>query len=264
MNQFIQHLKNAYVEWQTIGFCNEAQNLNQLIGEEYFCVTNPHFFTGKLDAEIVLVHLNPKRNKDKNTNSFTKTKPEENGFKTFADYLNYYQNFGNINYGKSAPRKHKSPFDYKQIRFLRPLNILPFSSTDVYHNLETVIDSKLQIELVPFGSEDFNYRKVGVNNITPFINRILALIESFNRKYIIFCGVVFETILKPYTIQETKHVFNLEKKNGNQTQSSFELINLKLQFNNKIIQCAIAPQFAKQGYPIEEYGKKIKQLYGVY
>lgn len=264
MKLFFKNIKQNFIEWEVNGFCKEAKNLNSLVGEEYFCVSNPHFFTGKFDSELVLVHLNPKRNKDKFTNSFKLSKPSECGFNSLEDYLNYYQNFGKINYGSNSSRKHKSPFDHKQIRFLNPLKILPFSTTDIYYNLETVIDAKLQIELIPYGSEDFDYNKVGIDNIKPFIDRVLDLISSSSRMYVIFCGAVFDKVLKQYVIEKKSHLFKLIKKDGTLTLNYFELINIKLQYNNKIISCAVAPQFAKQGYPVEEYGKKIKQLYGVF
>lgn len=264
MKKFLLSVEQAFLEWQNIGYCQDARNLNLSIGEEYFCITNPHFFTGNLNAELVLVHLNPKRKKDTVSKSYALTKPMDNGFNTFKDYLFYYQNFGKINYGLNSSRKHKSPFDHKQIRFLQPLNVLPFSKNDVYYNLETVIDSKLQIELIPFGSNNFNYKKIGVNNIIPFIDRILNLIIGSERKYVIFCGAVFNEILTPYTIDKKKHTFKLKKKDGSFTVSTFELINLKLQINNRIIDCTVAPQFAKQGYPVNEYGKKISELYGIY
>ena len=69
-----------------------------------------------------------------------------------------------------------------EIRFLKPLNILPFTGNDIYKDLEIVIDNKLQIELIPFGSDNFNYNEVGIKNIEPFIDNILSLIAAKERK----------------------------------------------------------------------------------
>lgn len=262
LTNFLNELEVIYSEWQTDGYCQEAAKLNRAVGETYFCTTNPHFFTGNPASAMVLVHLNPKRNKISSTKQYKLSTPAESGFRTFNDYLHYYQNFGAINYGKDSARTHRSPFDHKQIRFLRPFRLLDIDSADVYSNLQNVIDEKLQLELVPYGSPDFNYRHIGIENLMPFVSRLLSVITATERKYVIFCGAVFQPILEPYIQQHKSFRFKLPKKDGTSTINEFELINLRLKHESKIIHAAIAPQFAKQGYPVEAYGEKIKCLYG--
>jgi hypothetical protein len=61
---FIQIGKKNFEEWKTQSFCQEAVELNAKIGEEYFDTAAPGLFTGDIHARSVLVHLNPKRNKE--------------------------------------------------------------------------------------------------------------------------------------------------------------------------------------------------------
>jgi hypothetical protein len=257
MKKFKEYICSNFNEWLENGKCSQAIELNKNIGGEYFCESNPHFFTGNLYSEIVLVHLNPKRNKNKISNSYDIEKPKFNSFEEYYDYFRY---FGRYNYGESSKRDHKSPFDKKQIRFLKPLNILPFTENDIFKNLEIVIDHKLQIELIPFGSDNFNYNKVGIKNIKPFIDNILSLIASKERKYVIFCGRVFDNILNEYVSKKKVHEFKLQKTNGTLTKVYYHFIEVEIKYNDKIINAVIAPQYAMQGMPIEKYGIKLKQL----
>jgi hypothetical protein len=250
---FKEEVKKNFEEWKTLGYCNEAVELNKKIGTDYFDVCAPGLFTGDVHAKLVMVHLNPKRNKcqwDKKCN-----------FPNFDAYWEYSAKFGANVYGTNSKRTHKSPFDQKQIRFLKPFDILPFNG-DKYHDLEISIDKKLQMELVPFGSPNFNYLEIGVENLKPFVNRLLNLLLESERDYVIFCGRVFQEILKDYIVKEKHHSFYLTKKDGNLTKSTFEVINIKLKLNDSEITACIVPQYAKQGYPVAEYGKEVCNRYG--
>jgi len=261
-NYYLELVEHTFFEWVSMGYCSGAKKINDIIGYEYFGITNPHFFTGDLDSDLVLIHLNPKRDVDSKTNKYPKFSAKESGFSNFEDYINYYSNFGKINYGLKSNRKHKSPFDHKQIRFLKPFNLLPLDNSDRFLNLANVIDKKLQLELIPFGSKDFNFRKVGLSNLKSYIELILMLIVGQKRKYVIFCGTVFRDLLKDYIVEQNRIAFKLKKKDGQETINEFEIINIIISINGQDLICAIAPQFAKQGYPVEEYGLKVKSLYG--
>lgn len=249
-------IRKNFEEWKTQGFCNEAVELNEKIGMEYFDTAQPHFFTGDLNAKVALIQLNPKRNEG--------AWKQECDISSFDEYWNDYTHFGEKQYGVNSSRKHKSKFDSKQILFLKPFNVLPFVENDVYHNLEVVVDQKLQMELVPFGSPNFDYKKIGVENLSPYIKNLLEVLISADRKYIIFCGRVFQELLKDFIIKEKTHSFNLEKVDGSITKQEYNIINIKLKYNNKEITACIAPQFAQQGCPIKKYGEKISSLYGIF
>ena len=253
MVEFKEIVKKNFEEWQTQGCCQMAVDLNKKVGENYFDTASPQFFTGDIHAKLVLVHLNPKRNEGEYWNK----KCEDVDFNA---YWERHAFFGKKTYGIDSPT-HKSPFDLKQIRFLEPFGVFPFNGQK-YHDLEISIDQKLQLELVPFGSPNFDYAKIGAENLKPFIEILLNLIMESERKYVIFCGRVFQTILEDFMGKRKTHTFKLEKNDGTKTLSDFEVINIKLEYNNKEITACIAPQFAKQGYPITRYGKQICELYG--
>jgi hypothetical protein len=257
MEKFKKNINSNFNEWKDYGRCNQAIELNKNIGGEYFCESNPHFFTGDLSADLVLVHLNPKRNKNKISNKYDIEKPK---FNSFEDYFDYFRYFGRNNYGENSERSHKSPFDKKQIRFLKPLNILPFTGKDVYKDLEIVIDQKLQIELIPFGSDNFSFNEIGIKNIEPFLDNILSLISFKNRKLVVFCGRVFDNILNDYVSKRKIHEFKLQKTDGTFTKGDYHFIEIEIKYNDKVINAIIAPQYAMQGMPIEQYGIKLNQL----
>ena len=98
MENFKKQILFDFYEWKKQGRCTRARNLNKVIGEEYFCESNPHYFTGDLNSDLVLVHLNPKRNKNKSTKIFDVEKPK---FETFEEYFDYFTYFGRNNYGKN-------------------------------------------------------------------------------------------------------------------------------------------------------------------
>ncbi|MDL2241087.1 hypothetical protein LJC69_05625 [Bacteroidales bacterium OttesenSCG-928-K22] len=250
---FKQTIKKDFDEWKNQGYCQSAIDLNKKIGEDYFDTASPQFFTGDINSKIVFIHLNPKRNRDEWN--------KECNDVDFTAYWDRHAQFGKNYYGKNSPRTHKSPFDHKQIRFLKPFNILPFND-DVYHNLEVVADKKLQLELVPFGSPDFIYQRVGKENLQPFINLLLDTILESKREYIIFCGKIFSEILGKSIVEQKVHSFHLTKNDGKPTVSLFEVMNIRLKHNNTEIIASIAPQFAKQGYPVGRYGEKVYELYG--
>lgn len=248
-------IKKDFEEWLANGLCTNAQKINKELGQEYFDTSNPHYFTGDVEAAVVLVHLNPKRNKP----DFYK----KSQFESFSEYWDFYENFGQNHYGEKSERSHKSPFDHKQIRFLRPFNVFDFSECDSYLNLQKVIDEKLQLELIPYGSPSFDFKKIDNDLLKLSIENTLRLIASLPRKYVIFCGKVFQSssILDPYKKSSEKFEFKLRKKDGSETKNKYEFIFITLEIDNQTIHAGIAPQFAVQGAPISSYGEKIANLY---
>ena len=274
----LEQLKQIFYEWQETGCCKEAANLNQKIKEkgnvknidDYILDTsNPQFFVGNPDAKTVLVMLNPR----------AEERPE---FKTWEDYKEYYIDFGKNKYKNKTGY---SKFDLKQISFLRAFDekfdIFHFND-DKYHNLEAVIDKKLQLELIPYASKNFNANLIGRENIKPFLYRLLDIISEHKREHVIFCGSVFRDIFlkgkneqgqKKYVVRdEFKDCISnpeadcslLKKKDGTFTGRKYSVINLTLNHNSKKILACICPQYAAQGAPIEEYGKKMVEWYGKY
>jgi len=212
-------LEKNFTDWQTKGFCDEAvalnsqiRSFNSKITDDYFDTSSPSCHAGKLDSAIVAISHNPKRNKD---SWGLKCK-----YADFNAYLYAGEHFGSIAYGVNSPRTHKSAFDQKQVRFFRPFGVFPFTG-DKYHDLELLIDNKLQLELVPFGSPKFEPAKIGVANLRPYVERLLEVIALREREYLIFCGDVFEEALKEYIVSSKTHLFQLLKVDG----KFFDLFN---------------------------------------
>ena len=53
MEKFKKNIHSNFNEWLVQGKCSQAIALNKKIGKEYFCESNPHFFTGDLSADLV-------------------------------------------------------------------------------------------------------------------------------------------------------------------------------------------------------------------
>ena len=103
---------------------------------------------------------------------------------------------------------------------------------------------------------------MGIKNLEKYTARVLSLIQSAKRDYVIFCGRIFNEVLSPYIVDQRAFKFKLKKNDGDDTKNYFELINVKLKLGEVTVEGAIAPQFAKQGYPVGRYGEQIKNLYG--
>jgi hypothetical protein len=133
---------NATGTWET-PYIPGVPGAKRFTGRQLHTVGDPA-------ARLVLVHLNPKhRNND------APTYQGERWLPTFEQYWEHFQHFGERTCGPNSPRSWRSVFDHKQIRFLRPFGVIDFGA-DVWQNLERVIDHKLQLELVPYGSDTFS------------------------------------------------------------------------------------------------------------
>ena len=251
MKNYKNYIEIIVDDWQKNGFCCSAVKLNTAIGSEYFDTCNPHFYAGDLNAKLVMVQLNPKRElKDFNEKS-TITQPQ---------YFDFYSNYGKTHYGIERKENWKSKFDQKLIRFLRPLNLLEINSTDIFKNLENVVDQKLQLELIPFGSTSFDYTKIPQHLFSEYIELILSLITSTERNCVIFGGRVFSKILSSYITSKEVFRFKLQKVNGDLTKNEYEIEKLTLCYKGKFFNAFITPQFAQQGMPVEAYGKKLAEI----
>jgi len=251
VDKYLRFLKNNYEEWINNGVCQSAINLNKGVGEDYFDTGNPHFFTGNLNAKLVMIQLNPKREK---SDFFHKSKASSDY------YIDFYSNYGKNVYGEDSKRDFKSKFDQKLIRFFRPLEIIDLNSPNVFQNLENVVDQKLQIELIPFGSPNFDYTKIPKSELDKYIELILNLISSVERTGVIFGGRVFSQILSPFITKKELHRFRLKKVNGELTKNEYEIEKISISFEEKLFDAFIAPHFAIQGMPVEAYGRKLKEL----
>jgi len=84
-----------------------------------------------------------------------------------------------------------------------------------------VVDNKLQLELVPYGSDTFSTRGFTPKVLAPHLGRVLSTIVTVPRRYVLFCGAVFKPLLSRHVTRW--HEFHLRKKDGSleQARSSF-------------------------------------------
>lgn len=233
-----------------------ALELSARTGQHFNHNEYPMYFTGKLDASLVLVHLNPKF-PNNHADEFQGT------VKSFERYFFEHEHFGQVHYGISSPRRHRSPFDHKQIRFVKPFGVINFvdeqEPEDRFTNLERVMEEKLQLELIPYSSDNFRAKGFTSAILRPHLERILDVICACRREYVIFCGTVFETFFKDSIVNQQK--FFLSKKDGQTTQYQVRFSNLHFTYKGQVIRAGLAHSFAQQGIPMDAYGEKCRALY---
>ena len=257
MNKLKELMQKDFEEFQKTGKIQRAKDLTKATDTHFNHSEYPMYFTGNPDAKFVLVHLNPKQ-KD----SLEEAYQGEAKFSNFEDYYNFHRNFGKVHYGETSERTHKSPFDHKQIRFIKPFNVIKFDdSKDVFYNLEKVMDEKFQLELVPFGSDKFTTATVRASAIETYVDILLETITTKERDYIIFCGKIFEKVLAKYIVSKEDFEFNLPKIDGTTAKSLSKFSKITIEINGKKINAGIAQSFAQQGLNMVEYGKKCHELY---
>lgn len=229
-----------------------AETRQHLNGTEF-----PMYFVGDLDAPIVLVHLNPKQPdvlEDLHSGDFA--------FDSIEAYFDAHRHFGEYAYGRFSTGKHYSRFDAKQIRFLRPFGLIDFveesSASDRATNLERAIDTKLQMELIPYGSRDFNAKRFSVRALASHVDRLLGVIAAVERKFVIFCGSVFEPVFGKYVVKQ--HEFYLPTSQGTDRQKS-RFANLVIPTSSGEIKAGLAHSWPRQGIPMTAYGEEVKARY---
>ena len=235
-----------------------ARDLASATGEHFNHNEPPLFFTGDLDASFVLVHLNPKQR------DITSDEPPASlPFRSFEEYFDVCRHFGARMYGPAASRAHRAQFDHKQIQFLEPFGVIDFvdehGEEDRFTNLERVLDGKLQLELIPYGSDSFSARGLSRDLLKPHHDRLMSVITAKPRDYVIFCGAVFERLMGPNVLRE--HRFRLEKADGSKTRDEYRFANLRLPYKETEIKAGLALSWARQGIPMSRYAEAVRDRY---
>lgn len=259
MTDLLSVMKRDFDEFHSTGKVERAKALTRKTGMHVNHNEYPEYFFGDLDAKFVLIHLNPKQDNNLDTTYQGKFK-----FQDFKNYVDYHQQFGENHYGKPLKNRRKSKFDTKQVHFIKPFNVLDLNHEDEFINLQRVIDDKLQLELVPFGSSSFKTDLMTHKALQPYVELLLDTITKADRDYVIFCGKVFEKLLENYTQEKKDYEFNLVKTDGSLSKNKARFSRLVLNHKGHQIQAGIAHSFAQQGLTgaiMEDYGKKCYELY---
>jgi hypothetical protein len=197
LEAFKEAIRADLNDLRTNGYMEKAVALSAQTHQHFNSTTLPMYFTGAPDAQLVLIHLNPKQ-----PNEYASRRSQQQPVPSFEQYWTDHQTFGKQMYGTSSPRTHKSPFDHKQIRFLRPFGTIPFvpehARADRFTNLELALDQKLQLELIPYGSARFSSAGFTAATLQPHMERILDVVVAYPRDYVLFCGQVFELFLRDF------------------------------------------------------------------
>lgn len=253
-NRLFDEIQIDLNELLTRGRMERAVRLSEAAGEHLNHNDYPAYFFGDLDAPFVLIHLNPKH-----ANNPAPRMAGEPTIRTFADYFDAFRRFGAHQYGPDSASRHKSPFDHKQIRFIRPFGVIDFAG-DTRENLRRVVDNKLQLELVPYGSDSFSGSRFPTALLRPQFERLMTTIAAHPRQFVIFCGAVFEKLLPAGTVVE-QHVFRLPKADGTQTKGRVRFANVRIEWNGQTIDAGLAHSWALQGIPMAAYADAIVTRY---
>jgi hypothetical protein len=237
------------------GRIDRATELAQRTGVPFDSTYFPMYFTGAFEPKLVLVHLNPKLSNRLGGPLYA----------NFDDYYEKHRRFGYHHWGMDS--SYKSAFDHKQVRFLRPFGAIDFNpETEPGHaraNAALAIDKKLQLELIPYASPDFSAKDFWIDLLQPHFERVLGTIAAFPRDYVIFCGAVFDDLLK-LSGRETfrlDHEFLLATKQG-MSKNEYRFSNVVFSYEGVSLRAGIARSFAIQGIPMSAYGAKCHELYG--
>jgi hypothetical protein len=240
------------------GRIRRADQLSEATGQRFHATVVPQYFVGDLTASMVLVHLNPKQDRGA-------TVPERYSGRVpdVRQYMTDCAHFGRDKYGPESPRTWTSPFDHRQVRYLRAFGVMDFVGDNVpdhtWTNLERVIDNKLQLEVIPYQSIRFSTHGMTPSVLDPHYRQLLDTITASRRDYVIFCGRVLADLLQPWV--EREHRFHLVKSDGTKTRSVYRFANLLIRYGGHTVRGGLAPSYARQGIPMTAYGIECASRY---
>jgi hypothetical protein len=260
-NQLKEDLLSLYNsdKVESASLLNKKLNLlNASLTAAYFSDNfAPMYFSGKIDADLVFVMLNPGAGADVKF-SFR----ANNQFSDFNQYYNSYLD-EHINYTKNKIDN----FDLKQAAFLFDFKDSGIKIPDFFNvnskeqkliAQENVIRQKLQLELVPYFSAEFlklfqneKLAQIYFPIFENHINRVFDAIIEHKRKYIIFGAKQFYYLFKVMQKQEnykielgTEKCFSID---GLQKRTFFNTVTIT--YKNKIINAGIAYSFPRRDLP---------------
>lgn len=253
--RLVAEVEQDLADLRTRGSMKRAEAMAKETGENLATDLVPMYFTGQCTAKLVLIHLNPKLDDQRS----------DPAVPDLDTYLDRYARFGHYHWGSNPA--YRSPFDHKQVRFLRPFNVISFADDESdaakRKNAECAIDQKLQLELVPYASPEFRAHRFTSDLLAPHFQRILGVVTDHEREYILFCGAVFDKLLERsgLLLAREDHAFRLQKKDGSLTKHRYGFSNVLIRHGGEGVRAGIARSFATQGLPMAQYGAQCRALY---
>lgn len=234
----------------------------------------PSYFFGDRDANTVVVNLNPGEYVALCDETWNERVAQfGTSLDSFIENYNERQRTYGENYGVT-PKGKADSFDVKQAAFLTPWegSGVGLSSTPDWDSEEyrmeaktKVINNKLQLELVPYASANFDIIKEEIYRFRPFVEILLDEIFSNERTYVIFQSAKFEPIFKDYNkmhrgtfkflaLEETEEPLKEGGKLGG------KCMVVRINHNGKSCKALIAHTFPNQGLSkayalMQKYGK---------
>ena len=240
----------------------------------------PLHFTGDRESETVLVMLNPGQDAKEADQNF---QCETEDVQKFIDsYIKEKTDFGEIDKGR------EDHFDIKQAAFLKEwegtgINVpadFPDDKGTFREAKRNVLMQKLQLELIPYCSSSFKFKKRDLTALVPFVETMLDEIFKKERNIVVFCSGLFERVFKAYNKhvnpdrKPSKDVFYVGKaaKSKNPLRVGGKLHGrcspVEIRFRGKKQQALIAHTFSSQALSkayklMERYGEFCFSNYGI-
>jgi hypothetical protein len=257
IDRLLGEMRADIAELHSLRQIPRAKDLSERSGFHFNDNTYPVFFTGDLRSRLVLVHPNPQQ--AENTADHYEG---EFQYANFDDYLEQHRRYGHYHWELGT--ENPTPFDHKQIRFLRHwgvIDVVESESRDEQRiNLARAFDQRLQLELIPYGSPTFPTEGFPRDVIAPHYQRLLRVITSYPRDYVVLGGAVFDKLLEPYIVNREDHRFRLPTSSGT-SRIEYRFSNLLLEFDGKAVPVGLAPHFTNPGVPMDAYGQTCHELY---
>lgn len=211
----LAHLKNKGY----IPFCRKFNNQESL-KEEHQLQENglPLYFTGKLDADIVTVDLNPLYNNEDLLN-YSKLEKQVTDYSSYEDFCQRFGTYKYENYDKLTD------FDEKWINFFKGFGLKapPIGDRSKTEYFARFRNSKLQLEFVPYASGEFAFENFGSEYLSKRRTMIVNEIIKIERDFIFITGSK-STVKEIFDLKD-RDFLELPIKNNGHPNIGFKKIN---------------------------------------
>lgn len=238
----------------------------------------PQHFVGDQESKTILVMLNPGQD-EKEADRCFRCMTEDYDHSSVQKFINRYikekTDFGEIH------KDEEDHFDIKQAAFLKVwkgsgINLpagFPNDKKTFLAAKRNVLMQKLQLELIPYCSRDFKFKKRDLTELFPFIETVLEEIFKKKRNIVVFCAGLFERVFKAYNKHVGANVFSIGDaakseplKDGGKLRG--RCAPVEICFRGKKQQALIAYTFASQALSrayrlMERYGEFCFSNYGI-
>lgn len=191
----------------TVRTIKRAQSLNaSVVKKVEDCFSSrglPSYFYGDRKAKMVIVHLNPGAESEKQDKEFYAQTRDFNR-STLATFIKSYKSHMK-NFGVQSQKSDE--FDVKQAAFISAWEKSGMSFKNINFKcklteeqklaaMKEVLSKKLQLELIPYASRQFDEKMLNLDELIPYLMDIIDEIFCQKRRYVVFMGRIFERLLQ--------------------------------------------------------------------